>query len=118
MNNNFAFNLKHIRQEKGLTQEQLGKLMNKDYSTIGKWENGSRSPIMEDVLKLADIFNVDIKDLIDKDYNEDSNKTFNKLDILYSKTKDILSDDDRATLEFIMQKTIDNYEKSKNNNME
>lgn len=50
MNNNFAFNLKHIRQEKGLTQEQLGKMMGKDYSTIGKWENGTRSPIMEDVI--------------------------------------------------------------------
>ena len=50
--------------------------------------------------------------------DDEQNKPFNKLDILYSKTKDILSDDDRATLEFIMQKTIDNYEKSKNNNIE
>ena len=118
MNNNFAFNLKHIRQEKGLTQEQLGKLMNKDYSTIGKWENGTRSPIMEDVLKLSDILNVDIKDLIDKDYNKEPNKTFDKLDILYSKSKDIMSEETKATLEFLMQKTIENYEKSKNNTME
>lgn len=115
MDNNFAFNLKHIRQEKGLTQEQLGKLMNKDYSTIGKWESGTRSPIMEDVIRLSDILQVDIKDLIDKDYSKPDNK-LDKLDILYSKTKNILSDDDKATLEFIMQKTINNYEKNKNNN--
>lgn len=104
MNNNFAFNLKHIRQEKGLTQEQLGKLMNKDYSTIGKWENGTRSPIMEDVLKLSDILNVDIKDLIDKDYNEKTNKTFDELDILFQKHKDILTDEDKEYMRFIIEK--------------
>lgn len=104
MNNNFAFNLKHIRQEKGLTQEQLGKLMNKDYSTIGKWENGTRSPIMEDVLKLSDILNVDIKDLIDKDYNENPNRTFDELEILFQKHKDILTDEDKEYMRFIIEK--------------
>lgn len=104
MDNNFAFNLKHIRQEKGLTQEQLGKIMNKDYSTIGKWENGSRSPIMEDVLKLADVLNVDIKDLIDKDYKNSSNKKFDELEILFDKNKDILTDDDKEYIKFIIEK--------------
>ena len=114
MDNNFAFNLKHIRQEKGLTQEQLGKLMNKDYSTIGKWENGTRSPIMEDVIKLADILQVDIQDLIDKDYSKNDDR-LTKLDILYQKTKNILSEDDKSTLEFILQKTLNNYNNSKKN---
>lgn len=104
MNNNFAFNLKHIRQEKGLTQEQLGKLMDKDYSTIGKWENGTRSPIMEDVIKLSDILNVDIRDLIDKDYNNSNNKPFDELDILFSKHKDILTDEDKEYMRFIIEK--------------
>ena len=31
---------------------------------IGKWENGTRSPIMADVLKIADLFKVELKDLI------------------------------------------------------
>ena len=114
MDNNFAFNLKHIRQEKGLTQEQLGKLMNKDYSTIGKWESGTRSPIMEDVIKLADILQVDIQDLIDKDYSKNDDR-LTKLDILYQKTKNILSEDDKSTLEFILQKTLNNYNNSKKN---
>lgn len=114
MDNNFAFNLKHIRQEKGLTQEQLGKLMNKDYSTIGKWESGTRSPIMEDVIKLADILQIDIQDLIDKDYSKNDDR-LTKLDILYQKTKNILSEDDKSTLEFILQKTLNNYNNSKKN---
>ena len=104
MNNNFAFNLKHIRQEKGFTQEQLGKLMNKDYSTIGKWENGSRSPMMEDVLKLSDILNVDIKDLIEGDYNSNKKKSFDELELLFSKNKDILTEDDKEMIKFVVEK--------------
>ena len=104
MNNNFAFNLKHLRLEKGLTQEQLGKLINKDYSTIGKWENGTRSPIMEDVIKLSNILDVDIKDLINKDYEIDNSPKFDELDILFSKNKDILTDEDKEYMRFIIEK--------------
>lgn len=104
MNNNFAFNLKHIRQEKGLTQEQLGKMMNKDYSTIGKWENGTRSPIMEDLLKLSDVLNVDLKYLIDNDYYSTERKKFDELEILFDKHKDILTDDDKEYIKFIIEK--------------
>lgn len=53
------------------------------------------------------------KEMLDKYIKE--NNTINEFDILFDKTKDILSDDDRATIEFIMKKTIDNYEKNKNN---
>lgn len=113
MNNNFSFNLKHIRQEKGLTQEQLGKLMNKDYSTIGKWENGTRSPIMEDVIKLSDIFNVDIKDLIESNFYSENNK-FDELELLFSKNKDILTDDDKEYIKFIIEKRKKEIDKENN----
>lgn len=64
MENNFAYNLKQLRIQNNMTQEELGKLLNKDYSTIGKWENGTRSPIMEDVIKISQIFNISLEKLI------------------------------------------------------
>lgn len=67
MDNYFNTNLKHLRITNGLKQEDLGKKLNKDYSTIGKWENRTRSPIMEDVLKVAEIFNIELNDLLLKD---------------------------------------------------
>ena len=102
MDNNFAFNLKRIRQEKGLTQEQLGKLIGKDYSTIGKWENGTRSPIMEDIIKLSDILNVDIKNLITDNY-EANNNCFDELAILFDKHKGILTDSDKTIIKTIIE---------------
>ncbi len=102
MDNNFAFNLKHIRQEKGLTQDQLAKIIGKDYSTIGKWENGTRSPIMEDVIRLADILNVDIKSLISDNYVT-NNDNFDELAILFDKHKDILTESDKAIIKTIIE---------------
>lgn len=64
MENNFANNFKHLRIQSGKTQKELGKILNKDYSTIGKWELGQRSPSMEDVIRIADYFNITLQELI------------------------------------------------------
>ncbi len=64
MENNFASNLKHLRLQNNLTQQELAKKLGKDYSTIGKWELGQRSPIMTDVIKIANFFNVSLEKLI------------------------------------------------------
>ncbi len=64
MENNFASNLKHLRLQKGLTQQELANKLGKDYSTIGKWELGQRSPIMTDVIKIANFFDVSLEKLI------------------------------------------------------
>lgn len=64
MENNFASNLKHLRVQAKMTQDELAKKLDKDYSTIGKWELGQRSPIMIDVIKIAELFNVSLEKLI------------------------------------------------------
>lgn len=40
-------------------------------------------------------------------------KKFDELELLFDKAKPHLSDDDKETMKFLMQKTINNYEKSK-----
>lgn len=105
MNNYFASNLKFLRNKNNMTQDQLAKKMKKDYSTIGKWESGQRNPIMEDVLKLSDIFCINVQDLIDKDLHNTS-KTFDELELLFSRNKNILTDDDKEYIKFIIEKRI------------
>ncbi len=78
MENNFANNLKHLRIQHDMTQEELGKKLDKDYSTIGKWENGTRSPVMEDVIKIAQIFNISLEQLIGDNIIYDSLKEIKK----------------------------------------
>ena len=64
MENNFAKNFKRLRIENGMTQEEIGIKLHTDYSTIGKWEKGSRSPIMEDVIKISELFDISLQELI------------------------------------------------------
>lgn len=64
LENNFAANLKYLRLQAGMTQEELAQKLNKDYSTIGKWELGQRSPIMADVIRIANLFNISLEKLI------------------------------------------------------
>jgi len=101
--NYFANNLKHLRIQTGMTQGELAKKMDKDYSTIGKWELGQRNPIMADIIKIADIFNVPVQSLVEKDLrfvNDDKDE----FDILFDKNKDILTDDDKEYIKFIIEK--------------
>ncbi len=65
--NYFASNLRFLRIKLGLRQEDLAKLINKDRSLIGHWENQKREPTLEDVLNIADFFDVSFGDLITTD---------------------------------------------------
>lgn len=64
MKNYLSTNLKFLRIQNGYTQEHLADLMNKDYSTVGKWENGTRSPITEDTIRISEIFKVPLDKLL------------------------------------------------------
>ena len=63
MNYLFAETLRKLREEKGLSQKQLGKQMFVNHSTIARWENGSRLPDAAMILRLANHLGVDANTL-------------------------------------------------------
>lgn len=109
----FSNNLKFLREEKKLSQNKLAELTGVNQTTIARWENEEISPSLDNIYDLANALRVNIATLTDE--NLLNSKHLSQTEVLFDKTKDILSDDDRATIEFIMKKTIDNYEKNKNN---
>lgn len=60
MENYFATNLKKLRQNKKLSQNRLGELVGYNQTTIARWEDKEMSPSIENVLKLAELFEVDL----------------------------------------------------------
>lgn len=54
----FGSRLRDLRNEKKLTQDDLGKMLNVSGKTIGAWERDSRQPNIEAINKIASIFNV------------------------------------------------------------
>ncbi len=53
MNGIFAENLRKLREERGLSQKQLGDQMFVNHSTIARWENGSRLPDASMIFRLS-----------------------------------------------------------------
>lgn len=115
MANYFAKNLKYLREKKGLDQQGLAEKLNIPRSTLSCWENGIRTPKIEQIQDIASFFNVDI-DIISKDYSVNSLTEFSNLEVLFDKAKGRLSPEDEAEIISIIKKTIEDYEKNKNNN--
>ncbi len=72
-----GMNIKELRIKKGLTQEELGKMLNKTKNNISQYETGKREPDIDTLIRLSDLFNVSINTLVGK--KETVNSVFAKL---------------------------------------
>ena len=61
MNDQFAKSLRKLREARGLSQKQLGEQIFTTQSTVAHWENGSRMPDAEMILRIAKCLGVDAK---------------------------------------------------------
>jgi len=57
-------NIKSLRKNKGYTQEELAARINVVRQTVSKWEKGLSVPDAEALQRLADVLEVDIKELL------------------------------------------------------
>lgn len=70
---NFSDNLKKIRKEHNLSQEQIAEQLGVSRQSVSKWEQGLAYPEMDKMLSLCKIFNLNIDDLLNQDINEVNN---------------------------------------------
>lgn len=59
-----ADNIKRLRQEQNITQEQLAQFLNVTKASVSKWENGQTFPDVMMLPKLATYFDVTIDELL------------------------------------------------------
>ena len=68
----FSINLKRMMEQKGISRQDLSKILGVSYFTLSDWVNGKKYPRMDKVEMLADYFGVLKSDLIE---NKGMNKT-------------------------------------------
>ncbi len=56
MHAEFGNRLKAMRKAEGMTQTELGDVLRVTKGTVSSWETGSRSPSVEKLIQLADLF--------------------------------------------------------------
>ena len=97
---NLADNLKRIRKDNNLSQEQLAEKLGVSRQSVSKWESGLSYPEMDKVLQICNLFNLNINELINeniKDANEmkeaqiRSNKYISSFFEYVTKTVDMFS---------------------------
>ncbi len=59
--------LRELRKNNSLTQKELGKKMGVSAQTILNWENGVYQPNIDELINLADIFNVSLDYLVGRE---------------------------------------------------
>ena len=57
--------LKQLRNEKGITQEQLARKFNVSNRSVSRWETGSNLPDISLLVEIADFYDVDVREIID-----------------------------------------------------
>ena len=70
--------LKEIRMRNGLSQQALGSLIGVTKVSICGYENGTRVPTMENLVKLADILNITVDYLLGREVTimNEENKSY------------------------------------------
>lgn len=53
-----AMNIRPLREQHGMTQEDLAKRLGVKYPAVSKWERGMAYPSMNTVIKMAELFQV------------------------------------------------------------
>lgn len=61
---NFGENLRRLRKERNLSQEQLSEMLNVSRQAISKWESNKTYPDIENLMLLRNIFNTMLDDLL------------------------------------------------------
>ena len=62
----FIANLKALRKTKGITQSNLSEMLEINRKCIGSWEEGRAFPQVEQLIRISDIFKVDLRDMLTK----------------------------------------------------
>jgi transcriptional regulator with XRE-family HTH domain len=94
--------LKKLREEKGLTQSELGKELGISPSTVGMYEQGRRVPDVPTLKKMSAFFNVSIDYLLENvNHNvptkmpKDLNRFLQQSEIIFDGDTYNLTDEDR-----------------------
>ena len=67
-------NLKIFRKRKGLTQENVAEALNIVRQTASKWEKGISVPDADMLIRLAEILDVSVNELIGSDIADEKNE--------------------------------------------
>lgn len=90
-----ANNLRHYRTMRGFTQKQLAELIGYTEKSVSKWESGHGLPTVEMLIKLANLFDISLDELV---FEHTASHYFLGIDGGGTKTVFLLTDENGTVL--------------------
>ncbi len=112
--NYLSSNIKFLRQNNNLTQEQLSKIVKKSRTLVCQWESDDREIRIEDIVTLSDYFNIPMEYLVCRDLRkeEQNNK---ELKLYFDKNLDILTEGDKEIIKTVINQRKENINRNNMN---
>jgi len=99
----FAARLRQLRKAKGLSQSELGELVELHYTHVGRYERGSSFPSAAALQRLADVLGVSADYLLEGDPKDAARADFKDRELLRMfQEVDRLPDDDKAFIKKVL----------------
>lgn len=57
-------NIKRLRTEKNMSQEQLAEILSVSRQSVSKWETAKANPDMDKMIQMANLFGVSLMELM------------------------------------------------------
>ena len=106
MNNMFKNNIKYLLDTGKLTTKKILQITgHKSKSLVSMWCSGERIITTKDAVSLCNHLGITVNDLINTDLREIYN-SYDDLVELFIQNKDLLTEDDKDTIRFIIEKRI------------
>lgn len=111
----FPHNLRYLLDTGKISSKTILQITgNNSPGLITMWKTGERQITTKDLIVIANYLNYTIDDLINKDLSSGDNKSFDELEVLFSKHKDKLSDSDKAIIKTIIEQRIKEIDNQNN----
>lgn len=94
----FSDNLRNLRIQRGITQQELARGLGTSQASITAWENEKREPDFQSIQKIADFFNVPLSALLPHQDNDSTE--------MISRIVDSMHKDPELCLLFDAQRTM------------
>jgi len=80
MNLETANKLNELRKQANLSQEELAEKLNISRQAVSKWERAESAPDKENIIKLSEIYNISIDEMLSLEYTDKAVRKNKKTD--------------------------------------
>lgn len=95
-------NLKKLRIQKGLSQQEFASIIHSAQNTVSQWESGKRDADSKTIQEIADYFNVSVDYLLGRETKPTLDEQLDGVDFaLYGEIHDLTDDEKKDILSYI-----------------